>query len=225
MDSYRSKSKEVQTLGWAKIGINVIIQRKTSPEEQFSELWTEPGGGLGGQGGSDAVWAGSQPGALWCRVWEGAAASPPGSGESHCSLTACQNTACNVWDCHLQSLFYANHFLQMFWNVLTVLVWFSKTLDGVIWGNCSRSCSSETTQDLPGHPAATGYGEANSCLSQENKIRWKMGPAVGQEHPFWLYLFHTEKGISILYKTLPFWTDFSNQARRKGQHFYKPECF
>lgn len=30
-----------------------------------------------------------------------------------------------------KSLFYANDFLQMFWNVLTVLVWFSKTL--TVW--------------------------------------------------------------------------------------------
>lgn len=42
LDSYHSKSKEVWTLGRAKIGINVITRGKTSPEQQFNELWTWP---------------------------------------------------------------------------------------------------------------------------------------------------------------------------------------
>jgi len=33
----QTKSKEVWTLGWAKTGINVIAQRKTSPEHQDNE--------------------------------------------------------------------------------------------------------------------------------------------------------------------------------------------
>lgn len=128
---------------------------------------------LWGQGGSAPEWTGSQPGAPslglclqqpWGRShWD---------QERRAALWQLIRTLPGTFGTPMcKSLFYANDFLQMFWNVLTVLVWFSKAL--MVWfeGNSSRSCSSEPIQDLPGHPAATGYGGANSCLPQENKIR------------------------------------------------------
>lgn len=173
VDSNHAKSK-VWTLGQAKIGINVITGGKTSPEQQFNELWTWPlskqimrPGWISSGVNWEPAWAPSlglclqQP---WGRShWD---------QERRAALWQLIRTLPGTFGTPMcKSLFYANDFLQMFWNVLTVLVWFSKAL--MVWfeGNSSRSCSSEPIQDLPGHPAATGYGGANSCLPQENKIR------------------------------------------------------